>query len=60
MVTFNKAMAELENHKHDDGYLSKPEAQLLQFKSEPNASMRFVNGGKFIQNLNGKVFTILI
>ena len=67
MVTFNKAMAELENHKHDDGYLSKPEAQLLQFKSEPNASMRFVNGGKvysksewqsfYNSNIRGKLGT---
>ena len=46
MIKYNKAMEELEKKKQTDGYLSEPAAQLLQFKSEPNASMRFVSGGK--------------
>lgn len=44
MLAYNQAIAELENHLHEDGYLSQPIGQSLVFKSEPNATVSISNG----------------
>ncbi len=45
MIAYNKAMAELEKKKNEDGYMTKPYPQLLTFKSEPNAGGRRCDAG---------------
>ena len=44
VLAYNQAIAELENHLHEDGYLSQPIGQSLVFKSEPNATVSISNG----------------
>lgn len=46
MIAYNKAMAELEQKKNEDGYMTKPYPQLLTFKSEPNAVLT-LSGRKY-------------
>lgn len=47
MAACNKALEELEQKKNQDGYMTKPSAQMLTFKSEPNAKL----------SLSGKKYT---
>lgn len=42
------ALAELEKHKNEDGYLSEPSAQNLVYKLEPNATLDVETTGDFI------------
>ena len=39
VATCNKALEELEQKKNEDGYMTKPSAQMLTFKSEPDAHL---------------------
>ena len=41
VATCNKALEELEQKKNEDGYMTKPSAQMLTFKSEPQANLSF-------------------
>lgn len=50
MLAYNQAIAELENHLHEDGYLSQPIGQSLVFKSEPNATVSISNGTVYSEN----------
>ena len=43
------ALAELEKHKNEDGYLSKPSAQSLVYDSEPNAQLSLTTNGKMLK-----------
>nr|WP_288974101.1 GbpC/Spa domain-containing protein [uncultured Shuttleworthia sp.] len=56
LTAYNKAMEELEKKKNEDGYMSVPSSQTLQFKSEPSASMQFLNGGKAYSQTEWKTF----
>ena len=44
VLAYNQEMKELEQHLHEDGYLSQPIGQSLIFKSEPNATVSISNG----------------
>lgn len=44
---YNADMAELEKHKDEDGYLSEPAGQPLNFKSEPDATVSVSNGNVY-------------
>ena len=46
---YNQAMAELQNHLHEDGYLSQPMGQSLVFKSEPNATVSISNANVYTE-----------
>ena len=43
------ALAELENHKNEDGNLSEPSAQNLVYDSEPNAQLSLTTNGKMLK-----------
>ena len=43
------ALAELENHKNEDGNLSEPSAQSLVYDSEPNAQLSLTTNGKMLK-----------
>ena len=43
------ALAELENHKHEDGNLTEPSAQNLVYDSEPNAQLSLTTNGKMLK-----------
>lgn len=42
---YDAALADLENHKNEDGYLKIPVGQPLVFESEPDAILNLVSGG---------------
>ncbi|MFC2723262.1 MAG: GbpC/Spa domain-containing protein [Granulicatella adiacens] len=43
------ALAELENHKNEDGNLTEPSAQNLVYDSEPNAQLSLTTNGKMLK-----------
>ena len=43
------ALAELKNHKNEDGNLSEPSAQNLVYDSEPNAQLSLTTNGKMLK-----------
>ena len=43
------ALAELQNHKNEDGNLSEPSAQNLVYDSEPNAQLSLTTNGKMLK-----------
>ena len=58
MIAYNKAMAELEQKKNEDGYMTKPYPQLLTFKSEPNAVLT-LSGRKYTHDeFSGDIHTL--
>ena len=44
------ALAELENHKNEDGNLTEPSAQNLVYDSEPNAQLSLTTNGKMLKS----------
>ena len=47
-ASIKAALADLENHKNEDGYLSKPSAQSLVYDLEPNAQLDLKTEGKLL------------
>lgn len=43
------ALAELQNHKNEDGNLTEPSAQNLVYDSEPNAQLSLTTNGKMLK-----------
>ncbi|MEZ7758785.1 GbpC/Spa domain-containing protein [Granulicatella adiacens] len=44
------ALAELQNHKNEDGNLTEPSAQNLVYDSEPNAQLSLTTNGKMLKS----------
>ncbi|EHI73677.1 cell surface antigen [Streptococcus criceti] len=45
-AAYKAALAELEKHKNDDGYLPSPESQPFIFEQEKNATLEITSGDK--------------
>ncbi|ORO62935.1 agglutinin receptor [Streptococcus oralis subsp. oralis] len=48
-ASIKAALAELENHKNEDGNLTEPSAQSLVYDSEPNAQLSLTTNGKMLK-----------